>query len=174
MSYLTEAGLIRLASSVVAFEYKSNIKSDTRFASISIFLSHSHKDRLLVQGLINHFAHFGISIYVDWQDSNMPRVTSRETAKNIKEKIDELDYFFILATQNAMVSRWVPWEIGIADSKKQIDKIVLIPVRDQGGYFYGNEYLQLYQTIELSTNNILAVFPPAEMRGTSLSSWLFR
>jgi len=71
-----------------------------------------------------------------------------------------------------MLSRWVPWEIGIADSKKSLEKIAIIPVRDQNGNFYGNEYLQLYQTIQISTDNSLAVFAPAQTEGFALKNWL--
>jgi hypothetical protein len=146
-------------------------------ADVSIFLSHSHKDRELVEGFINYLAYWGkIKVYVDWQDSNMPASTNRETARRIKMKIEELDYFFVLATENALKSKWVPWEIGIADSIK-FDKIAIVPVADSSGKFNGNEYLQLYPSIQPATlqsgEKTFAVFQPNQTsNGVVIRSWL--
>jgi hypothetical protein len=154
--------------------YKALSKSS---ADASIFLSHSHKDRELVEGFINYLAYWGkIRVYVDWQDSDMPSITNHETARKIKRKIAELDYFLVLATENALRSKWVPWEIGIADSIKP-DKIAIVPVADLNGKFNGNEYLQLYPRLEmgslLSGGQVLAVFQPNQSNnGLTVRSWL--
>jgi len=156
--------------------YKAFSKSA---AEVSVFLSHSHKDKELVEGFINYLAVWGrIKVYVDWQDSDMPSATNHETARKIKKKIGELDYFVILATENALKSKWVPWEIGIADAIKP-DKIAVFPVADASGKFSGNEYLQLYPRLEVGTlqsgGNILAVFQPNQaLSGISIRSWLIR
>lgn len=119
----------------------------------NVFLSHSHKDKELVQYLQNMFLSLGIDLYIDWNDKDISTVTDRKTAEQIKKKIDSMEYFFILATNNAMLSRWVPWEIGIADALKQ-DKICIIPVEDDSGDFIGNEYLQIYNRLELNNGNL--------------------
>jgi hypothetical protein len=174
MSYITETYLSNFRYFTEGLAYKSRYvelsKSD---AQVKIFLSHSHKDRDFVEGLINALAYFSeISIYVDWQDTTMPRVTNRETAQRIKKRIGEMDCFLVLATKNAMESKWVPWEIGIADTTLAIERIAIIPVADPYGNFYGNEYLQLYQTIEITENKSLGVFPPNTTRGPIFKSWL--
>ena len=87
-------------------------------AKITVFLSHSHKDKELVVGLIELLAEQGFYIYVDWNDLDMPRITSRETARKIKEKISELQLFFFLATENGLNSKWCPWELGVVDSSE--------------------------------------------------------
>lgn len=146
-------------------------------AAVSIFLSHSHKDRDLVEGFINYLADFSmIKIYVDWQDSDMPSSTNRETATRIKKKIAEMNYFIVLATENALKSKWVPWEIGIADTIK-FDKIAIVPVADSNGKFAGNEYLQLYPSIEPASlpsgQKAFAVFQPNTTgNGLVVRSWL--
>jgi hypothetical protein len=50
-------------------------------AELTVFLCHSHHDRVLVEGLIGLLDNIGIKIYVDWNDKSMPRVTNRETAE---------------------------------------------------------------------------------------------
>ena len=170
MAYLTEA---KLKVNSFSKTYKSDyLQRNKETALVSIFLSHSHRDREIVEGFINILAREGVSIYVDWQDHNMPRITSRNTAEEIKEIIYGLDLFMVLATRNAMQSRWVPWEIGIADCGKKQEEIVVVPVADPSGQFHGNEYLQIYQTIEIADSGILALFPPNQTSGRAVKSWL--
>jgi hypothetical protein len=175
---LTESELLRYRG--IFFNeskaYKSLSKAD---AQVTIFLSHSHKDQELVEGLINYLAISSqIIIYVDWRDSDMPSATNRETAHLIKQKINDLDYFLVLATKNAMASKWVPWEIGIADTVKPAGKIAIIPVVDPSGQYQGNEYMQLYPSIQpgnLLGSSVLAVFEPNRTsNGMVIRSWLTR
>jgi len=121
-----------------------NILNEERAAEVTVFLSHSHHDRPLVEGLIALLDSLGVKIYVDWNDTAMPRVTNRETAEKIKEQIKRKMLFMILATERALNSKWVPWEVGIGDQVKGEEFILLIPVADPSGMFSGNEYLQLY------------------------------
>jgi hypothetical protein len=117
-----------------------------------VFLSHSHKDKVLAEGLVSYFTNKGFSLYIDWKDSSMPHTPDRSTADKIKQKINGSDFVFVLATQNALNSKWVPWEIGIADKSKLSVQILIIPVTDAPHTFEGNEYMQLYQHIEVASN----------------------
>lgn len=99
----------------------------------------------------------GWDLYIDWQDHQMPEQPNKETAVKIKNRISELDWFLFLATPNSTQSRWCPWEIGYADSKKSHDRILVIPTTDAGKW-YGNEYLQLYRNILDAQGGALAAF----------------
>src|SRR5690606_10976096 len=79
----------------------------------SIFLSHSHNDRALIAQAKTFFENLGISIYVDWADETMPEKTSGITAQKIKRQIQKNDKFVLLATNNAIASKWCNWEVGI-------------------------------------------------------------
>jgi len=115
----------------------------------SIFLSHSHKDKDVVEQAKIFFENLGIKIYVDWQDDTMPQTTSGITAQKIKSKIISNDKFVFLATNNAVVSRWCNWEVGIGDTYKfSKDKIVVFGLADNNRTWHGNEYLQIYPRIE--------------------------
>ncbi|MBE7474276.1 MAG: toll/interleukin-1 receptor domain-containing protein [Anaerolineales bacterium] len=170
MTYLKEDQLRNIAK----FRGNSRFLESTKsVAKVSIFLSHSHRDREIVEGFITLLANSSqITIYVDWQDGDMPRITNRDTAQRIKLKIGELNLFMILATKNAMNSKWVPWEIGVADSKKPLNRILVVPVADPSGHFYGNEYMQLYQRIEVSSSGDLGVFEPNAISGYTVKEWL--
>jgi hypothetical protein len=125
------------------------------------FLCHSHHDANLAKGLVQLLSDAGWRVYIDWQDANMPESPNQETAQRIKQKIVDLEYFLFLATPKSMVSRWCPWEIGFADGKKQIDRILIVPTED-GVQTHGNEYLQLYRRVDMSDKNELAVWQPGQ------------
>ncbi len=143
----------------------------TKEASIqgrdTAFLSHSHFDRELAEGLRVYLKEMGWNVYIDWLDETMPEKISGETANRLKAKIKECQLFFFLATANScLVSRWCPWEIGIADSQKGPDKVFIIPTKDDKGYEHGNEYLSIYRKITEERDQSLgrdlaAVMPPA-------------
>lgn len=173
MPYLSEGDLRKAARSGRLRESaRRMIRKDASTAETTIFLCHSHKDHELAEGLINLLGGYGIDLYVDWKDTEMPDETSRKTADKIKQRIHSMDYFLVLATKNGMQSRWVPWEIGVADNIQSHDRIGIIPVYDQSGIFHGNEYLQLYKRIEISDKNRLAVFNPGQSEGSFVKSWL--
>ena len=130
---------------------KSYIVKSKLQAKITIFLSHSHKDKEIAVGFQNILAQCGINVYIDWQDSTLPDEPNRETAERIKEKIRNLGLFILLATNNALSSKWCPWEVGIADSIKGYESILIVPIVDASNEFRGNEYLQLYKRIEMDS-----------------------
>jgi len=172
MAYLTESMLLnsyrRSAQSITSMHksFSANISHDT-----TIFLSHSHLDKVLIIGFIQELKESGINVYVDWNDSEIPDRTNRTTAIRIKERIKQNDLFMIFATENALKSRWVPWEIGVADQAKPYDKIFVIPIMRDGTGYSGNEYLQLYNKIIISDNtNKLATFKPRQEKGILFES----
>lgn len=118
------------------------------------FLCHSYKDADLVKGLIAHLRAAGLDIYVDWEDAEMPAQPNRETAEHIKRR----------------TSRWCPWEIGYADSKKHIDSILVIPT-SEGYTTHGNEYMQLYRRIDEMVSGNVQLFEAGGSSGRSMR-WL--
>ena len=119
-------------------------------ARTSIFLSHSHTDKDVIEQAKIFFENLGISVYVDWADQTMPEKTNGTTAVQIKNQIiNGNDKFILLATNSAISSKWCNWEVGIADPFKLIKKkMALLPLADNSGSWSGNEYLQIYPRIE--------------------------
>jgi len=155
----------RLANARRSYTATVNVR---RMGQMSAFLCHSHKDRTLAEGLQQLLKDAGVDLYIDWQDPEMPDQPNRETADRIKNRIAQTDRFIFLATENSMKSRWCPWEIGIADGRKQNDHILLVPTQDARGSYYGNEYLQLYRRIDENTLRQLSVFRPGWASGTDI------
>ena len=157
-------------------EARSEKKSEK---STSIFLSHSHTDKDLIQESVAFFKGINIDVYVDWMDTTMPEKTSGVTASQIKSKIYLNDKFILLATNNAVSSKWCNWELGIGDIYKiSKDKLAILPLADNRGHWTGNEYLQIYPRIEPvskdATNFYDNIFYIIYPDGTKkwLSDWL--
>jgi hypothetical protein len=129
-----------------------------------IFLSHSHKDKDIVEKVALFLLSQGMFLYVDWQDSSIPPITSSETANKIKSRIITCDEFVVLASNNALDSKWVPWEMGFADAAKGTPKVFVLPVADNDGTWRGSEYFDLYQKIELGREEKKALMTEAVVR----------
>lgn len=147
------------------------------YSKTSIFLSHSHHDKEELEQAKIFFENLGISIYVDWADKTMPERTSGITAQQIKNQIISAnDKFILLATNNAIASKWCNWEVGIADAfKLNNKKIALLPIADNSGSWNGNEYLQIYPRIEQSSLNLsdyYVWYPNGSLE--SITTWLNR
>ncbi|MBW4359353.1 toll/interleukin-1 receptor domain-containing protein [Flavobacterium taihuense] len=155
MSFFTEQEFRNIANQKAGFRGLSGTVNETRMfsassSSTSVFLSHAHQDKEKIEQAKLFFENLGIQIYVDWADQTMPERTSGVTAQNIKKQIiTKNDKFILLATNNAVVSKWCNWEIGIADPFKLPNKkMALLPLADNRGNWQGNEYLQIYPRIE--------------------------
>ena len=116
----------------------------------TVFLSHKHSDLEDLQGVMGLLKDLGAKIYIDSMDDKMPKETSGDTAKRIKEVIKYCKKFVLLATDDAIESFWCNWELGFGDTHKFIKHIAILPIKEKGVYdrnFKGNEYLQIYPYI---------------------------
>jgi hypothetical protein len=159
---------IRAAANTFAVRKSQTLTEARTKKQRTAFLCHSHADQQLVLGIRNLLETSGWDVYVDWADVDMPTIPNATTAARIKLFIEAHDFFFFLATPNSMKSRWCPWEIGYADGKKQLDRIIVIPTTDPAGSTHGSEYMQLYRHLDRSSRNILAVWEPGATNGTQL------
>ena len=113
-----------------------------------IFLSHKHDESTILQDVIAFLKEEGVDIYVDWMDEDMPVYTNAETAIRLKEKIRTSSKFILIATSNAVNSKWCNWELGLGDAAKYIEHIALFPINRTNQSFSGAEYLKIYPYID--------------------------
>lgn len=150
IEYATRAQLRDFAAALTLSE-QTNLRrtAATRTLTGSTFLSHSSKDDDLVVGAIRVLEGHGSRVYVDEIDPQMPPYTNEKTAALLKERIDQTERFVLLASQNSKESRWVPWELGIADGRKGISHIALFPASNTSHEtdWASWEYLGLYHRI---------------------------
>jgi hypothetical protein len=120
-----------------------------------VFISHSSKDKLLVDSVREILYNHGADSYVDREDSEMPEKVSSQTAKRLQEKMLICDKFVMIASNNALKSRWVPWELGFADNSTGTSNVGIFLVEEDidennehtGEWWEKNEYVRLYKII---------------------------
>ena len=120
----------------------------------NVFLSHKHSDIKILENVIFLLKNLNSSVYVDWNDEGMPSTTSRYTAMRIKQKIRECNKFILLATEDAIASKWCNWELGYGDAYHYINNIAIMPITEKtDDIFSGNEYLNIYPVIKSEFNH---------------------
>jgi hypothetical protein len=177
---ITREELRGIAAQRTASEQASIRKSaSTRTLEGSTFLSHSSKDDDLVIGATVILENHGAKVYTDKVDPEMPPYTTEQTADLLKNRIKQTKRFVLLASKNSKESRWVPWELGIADGYKGVGKIALFPsADDENDMTWANwEYLGLYPRIvwgpmDTQPKPLWMVWDHRKNRATPLADWL--
>lgn len=110
-----------------------------------------HDDLDDLKGLLGFLEQeYGVKVYIDSRDPSMPKITSAQTALNIRERIKGCDKFILLATNGAIKSKWCNWELGYGDAQKFKKHIALYPIKPQGSQnnaYKGSEYMNIYPHI---------------------------
>lgn len=154
-------------------------KAAARSPQGSTFLSHSSKDAELLPGVITILERHGASVYVDKKDETLPPTTSRTTASILRGRIRQCKKFIILTTKNSKDSRWMPWELGLADGYKATDNVAIFPGLDTATdhSWTEREYLGIYDRIVYGQfkgqeRSVFMVWNQDTNAGTELSVWL--
>ena len=156
---ITESLLRSLTPQVgVVNEARSQIRCfSAYYRNLSVFLSHKHNELEHLERVRSVLERLHTAVYVDWADPEMQHPTDRKTAKALKDKIKKYDKFIFIASDAAIHSGWCNWEVGYGDAQKyDTDKIAIFPIKQDNRIWEGNEYLQLYPSIEYNT--IIKVF----------------
>ena len=138
------------ARSTVDPIYETNIFG---YKKTTVFISHKHDDLQDLKGILSYLEkEYNVTVYIDSKDPNMPKVTSEETARNIKNRIEMCDKFILLATNAAVDSKWCNWELGYGDAQKfSHGDIAIFPLKSKNSDYKGSEYMALYPYIEYET-----------------------
>jgi hypothetical protein len=171
-SLRSRAGPINEQASVVR-------KAEQRSPTGSTFLSHSTKDADLLPAVILLLERHGARVYVDKKDETLPPYTSRKTAQVLRERIQQSRKFILFTTKNSKGSRWVPWELGIADGYRRPSNVAILPGVDTAAEtaWTEQEYLGVYDrivhgTIEGRAEPCYMVLNQEKNTATELGSWL--
>ncbi|TSD66411.1 TIR domain-containing protein [Inquilinus sp. KBS0705] len=124
--------------------------------SFDIFLSHSFLDKQAVKGLYIELTSYGFSVYVDWiVDPHLDRNNvTKQTAKTIQQRLQSSKSLILAISENADLSKWMPWELGYVDGHTQL--CALAPVVSNYNTkrtFERREFLLLYPYIKRAQNS---------------------
>lgn len=152
-------------------------KDSTR--TYDIFLSHRSKDANVILGLLDSLNNYGYSVYVDWkEDPQLDRSNiNKATSETLKKRMNESKCLLYATTKHAGESKWMPWELGYMDGKK--DKAAILPIFQNDdtstGDYVGQEYLGIYPyAIEAETTkgiNKIWICESSDIY-TSFDKWL--
>jgi hypothetical protein len=143
--------------------------------SWDIFLSHSYQDVKLdneaLLGLRSLLKELGFTVYIDWiEDEELDRkAVSKETAAQLKSRMNQSKCLFFATSQNSASSKWMPWELGYFDGSKA-NRVAVLPLTG-GTTFRGQEYLGLYPYVD-QTGNSLWIHSQETDKYVSFTDWL--
>jgi len=161
MAYLTKRAMRERGNRLLQEQRQKFAKSERqvlneaiRFdptTTYDVFLSHCSRDKPLVLGVKERLEEDGLLVYVDWiEDADMDRTeVTTENASRLRRRLRNCRSLLYLVTENAVRSKWMPWELGYFDG---LDKglIGILPVLDDAEeQFDGIEFLGLYSTIDV-------------------------
>ncbi|MFW0695761.1 toll/interleukin-1 receptor domain-containing protein [Aliarcobacter butzleri] len=154
-------------------DFESLEEATSHALSCDTFFAHSSDDIELIKEIIEYFYLLGAKPYIDKDDMELPEHTNIDTAKKLKSNIEACKRFVIVVTYNSINSKWVPWELGVADMLKSYQNVAILPIEGENvsESFIGNEYLGIYKQIR-EKNGKLVVYNPENNKTTSIEEWL--
>jgi hypothetical protein len=181
-SYLTRSQSLQFSDELDKQTQASIRKlAEDRSPQGSTFLSHSSNDSESVVGVIQVLQNHGASVYIDKKDSTLPPYTSKDTAAILKNRISQSRKFVLLASANSKDSRWVPWELGVADGYRRLENVAIFPVVEKSydTAWVSWEYLGLYDRIvwgdlEGYKEKVWMVIDEVRNTASLLQTWLAR
>ena len=180
VSYTTKAEFRSFAEEITPSDRARVRKlAEERSPQGTTFLSHSSRDDDLVVGAIRILENHGATVYVDKVDPELPPYTDKQTAAKLKTRIEQARKFVLLATKNSKESKWVPWELGVADGYKGLGRIALFPAVETASEtsWTSWEYMGLYDRIVWGNlqghdKPVWMVLDETENTAQKLSAWL--
>jgi len=147
-----KSGMVKKAAQLIVESSASYAPSKT----YDIFLSHSIRDADLILGMKGIFEDLGYAVYVDWiEDLQLDRTkVTTTTAEKLRQRMNSSNSLFFVTTSNADSSRWMPWECGFFDGKKE--KVAIVPIQETSANnsYFGQEYLGLYPYVVQQQSNL--------------------
>jgi len=144
----------------------------------NLFLSHSRFDVDHVGPALGLLEDHGARVYVDALDTALATLSERGVAERLRKAIRSCERLVVLATEQTPSSRWIPWELGVADGRHGREQAALLPLRahaSAGQTWARQGYFRLYPRIEVLEDTPAprwVVFDPEDDRYWHLADWL--
>lgn len=138
-------------------EYKfKTLKKFSHNLEFDFFISHSFQDQETIEKLMKLFDNNGFKTYTDWNDNQLDRSNvTKGTALILKERLNCSKGLIYAYSTSSKVSKWVNWELGLADGGNKYVFVLPIGDIDNDEDFTGEEFLQIYDQIVISYDNSL-------------------
>lgn len=149
VDYITRSALLDLGRQQLQENIQRAKKAAARTPNNSTFLSHSSKDDEVMPAVIYVLESHGASVYLDKLDLSLYEKQPRDIATTLRSNISVSKKFVVFASDNVRDSKWVPWELGLADGFKNSANVALFPAPDKKDDYHWTEqeYLGVYDRI---------------------------
>jgi hypothetical protein len=136
---------------VARYDNEDRVKIAKSLTGKNLFLSHSQSDLQHAKYAMDLLEQNGARVYIDVRDGSLQDASDIDVAKRLRNAIKECKRLVVLVTENTRTSRWVPWEMGLADAVAGIDHLALLPLRASATaaeLWAQQEYFNLYARVE--------------------------
>lgn len=161
MAFLTESTIRQRGRQRAGFRpITESVKAQTQpsYSTYDIFLSHAKLDSEIVLGVYDFLVGGGYRVYCDWISdplADRSEVTPAH-ASLIRSRMNSSSTMLVVDGPNAAQSKWMCWEVGWFDGKKQ--QVAVLPVLPRAADPYrGREFLGLYPYITIDALGDLRV-----------------
>lgn len=152
--YAKERFSIRAIPDELEYRIKNNFR-DQKFKSYVYFISHSYKDHLVVQKLIEYLNKNNKNVYCDWicdTDYLKRKLVCDATLSVIEKRLDQSKAVLLVMSADSYASKWVKYELNYFAAKKKT--IYVINAEDIGNGIMGIEELKDNWFIDPDYRNI--------------------
>lgn len=176
MAFVTDEQL-RIRSNRIDAGFEKLAKS---LLQKDLFLSHSKLDSSLIPGALDLLSKRGASVYVDVTDPEISSLSMAGKVDRVKDAIRQCKKLVILFTKNSESSRWIPWELGLAEGIHGVKQVATFPVGlngiDEEAKWGKQEYFASYPQIVFrsfanNTTPDYLVLDPADNQAWTLKEW---
>lgn len=77
-----------------------------------VFISHQRNDKTVAKAIADYILKAGVDVYFDEYDTSIDINNPKSVVKAIQNGIRRSTHMLCLLSNNAMQSKWMPWEIG--------------------------------------------------------------
>lgn len=149
VQYVTRSELRSMATRNLAQGKAKVAKAENRSSTGMTFLSHSSSDDELMPAVVLILENHGATVYLDKLDNSLAAMEIKDIASSLRTKISSAKKFILFASQSVKGSKWVPWELGLADGYKGPRNVAIFPAPEnmQETAWSEQEYLGIYDRV---------------------------
>lgn len=154
------------------------VKLARSLAEKDLFLSYSHKDAAHVRPALGLLEQHGANVYVDLQDGGIKGLAGSDIAARLRQTVRRCRRLVVIVSDQTGSSRWIPWEMGLADGIAGSDHVALLPLRpgpSASTLWLNQKYFDLYARIErvtLEGERCWGVRDPSDGKYWRLERWI--
>ena len=149
MKYYSEEFFRKIVGALPINEQQRTFSSRME-ETFDIFISYNINDQKVVRGIYMFLKGLGYKVYVDFiVDPHLNRGNvNKITTSTIQKRLKNSKSLIYAQSENAAMSKWMPWELGVVDGNT--GKCMIMPVQKGTETIKSRqEYLMLYPVIGL-------------------------